>query len=85
MGSGFPILSYRELAAIPRRGGAVYVSTHGSHHKWECNGVAYPISAHNEGDDVNPNQIWRMRTAWGIAKASGISDERFLAGDWTAT
>jgi predicted RNA binding protein YcfA (HicA-like mRNA interferase family) len=76
------ILKYRELASILRRGGAVLVRQEGSHRLWQYAGITECIPAHNDGSDVAPVYINRLRTAWSLRAKDGVSDQDFMAGNW---
>lgn len=88
MGGGFPILKYRVLASILRKGGARFLGygSRTSHRIWAYNvagrDVQAVIPAHDDGSEVLPAYVRKLRREWHLTEAHGVSDSDFLAGEW---
>jgi predicted RNA binding protein YcfA (HicA-like mRNA interferase family) len=80
--SRLPILKYRELAALMRSGGAVFVRQDGSHRVWTFRDIPYPVAAHDDGSDVARRTLADIRAKWGLRREDGVSDDDFMKGRW---
>lgn len=85
-----PVFKYRQLAKILRSGGADYLGQDGkNHHVWTYQpvGATQPvtagIAAHDDGSDVLPVYVNKLRKAWKLRESDGVTDHKFMKGQWT--
>jgi hypothetical protein len=88
MGHGLRVFKYRELCRVLADGGARYKGrgSRTSHHIWTFDVRGEPrefiIPAHNDGDEVPPGYVKRLRKEWGLTAEDGVKDADFIAGRW---
>jgi predicted RNA binding protein YcfA (HicA-like mRNA interferase family) len=80
MGRNSPI-PYRDIKRALERGGAIHISTNGSHFIWKYKDkLPFAVVVHK--NEVKAPYIKRLRRQWALTVSDGVSDDDFWNGNW---